>query len=653
MSRLRPDRSHHPLAPLFRRRVAHLLRAMTPTERHVVRLLPVLLGGRFRRPGYDKEPPGLLRMPRRRRWGLAAEQLDFPPPLGFCTTRPLIESVLLLPRAEGWELVIRAVIDQSSEEHRRLDERVQMLGMLLGRRAPRLSITVEPARPMSAARAFFAALVVGELPAFETGGELEPTQVLPYAPTSWARTLVLGLADESPFERLLPGLALAAPERFAAAAASDARLLDLVRQLDVDPTLVELQLASRIVRQAAITRWRRAPAPVRHVLSPELRRWVLGALILPALRPRLERVLTTHAPTERKVDGRWRLELDGAVLLEATTLDALRARALTESLGLIPAQAEWRRAKSLLEHRTARTLFVVEPGFLKHLALTVGPTGRLRARRLSADQLVRLAIALRTAGRVLELSPRPGADPLLVSRLSQIAATGVGHGQAFGVQRGERLMLATRGRLRNLPFAAALSRPRLLTLLPERAEWLASLRPVRPIAGKPTVQATVQSIGTTDALALFLDDGGRLFAESFVCTALERWVADTRLLLDGAGASFSLSVSPAISSFSRRLPDESVAPLELAVTHTSRGIIVSLGDERFGAGQRLGWRALAETVFSYWPPGLRGRVRVSSVAVESSQGVDASALGLLAIRSRVLRRLTAHLGTLSRSLEAA
>jgi hypothetical protein len=28
-------------------------------------------------------------------------------------------------------------------------------------------------------------------------------------------------------------------------------------------------------------------------------------------------------------------------------------------------------------------------------------------------------------------------------------------------------------------------------------------------------------------------------------------------------------------------------------------------------------------------------------------------LGLLAIRSRVLRRLTAHLGTLSRSLEAA
>ncbi|MCU0700543.1 MAG: hypothetical protein MUC96_28875, partial [Myxococcaceae bacterium] len=479
MSRLRLDRPHHPLAPFFRRRTAHLLRAMSPTERLVVRLLPVLFGGRFRRPGYDKEPPGLARMSRRRRWGRACEQLDFPPPLGFCTTRPLLESVWLVPREAGWTVVLRAVRDRLPDEHRRLDERMQMVSMLLARRASRLTLALEDAGPLSPARAFFAGLVAGEVPPLDVTAPLEPEDVLAAAPTPWARTLVLGLGDENPFARLLPGLSLAAPERFAAAAAADGRLLDLVRQLDAEPGLVELQLASRIVRQAAIARWRRAPAARRATLSPELREWIFGALILPALRPRLEALLAHHRPIEVKHERGWRLELDGAALLEATSLDGLRARALTESLSLTPAQAEWRRARALLEQRVPRTLFVIEPGFLKHLVVNVGPTGRLRARRLSADRLVRLAIALRANGRSFEPTARPGADPLLVSRLSQIAATEVAPGQAFGVQRGARVVIANRGRLRDRPLLRALAAPRRLTLLPERPEWLAALRPPR------------------------------------------------------------------------------------------------------------------------------------------------------------------------------
>ncbi|MDX2010868.1 MAG: hypothetical protein SFW67_11775 [Myxococcaceae bacterium] len=653
MSRLRLDRPHHPLAPFFRRRTAHLLRAMSAAERLVVRLLPVLFGGRFRRPGYDKEPPGLQRMSRRRRWGRACEQLDFPPPLGFCTTRPLIESVWLVPRADGWTVVVRGVRDRLPDEHRRLDERLQMVSMLLARRAPRLTVALEDAGPVSPARAFFAGLVAGELPSIDLVATLEPEDVIGAAPTPWARTLVLGLGDENPFSRLLPGLSLASPERFAAAAAADARLLDLVRQLDVEPGLVELQLASRIVRQAAIARWRRAAPARRALLSAELRRWIFGALILPALRPRLEALLADHRPVEVKHEGGWRLELDGAVLLEATSLDGLRARALTESLSLAPTQAEWRRARTLLEQRVPRTLFVIEPGFLKHLAASVGPTGRLRARRLSAEQLVRLAIALRTSARGFELTARPGADPLLVSRLSQIAATELSSGQAFGVQRGRRVVLASRGRLRDRPLLRALAAPRRLTLLPERAEWLAALRPPRTIANRPTVQVTVHEGAEGEALALCVDDQLRVFAEAFPSPSLEWWVADTRALLEQAGASFVLSVSPAVSAFTRRRPDELVEPVAVEVISRPNGLLVQLGDERFGAGSGLGWRALAETVFSRWPPGTRGRLRVASVTIEGSHGADASALGLLAIRSRVLRRLAGHLGTLSRWLEAA
>jgi hypothetical protein len=626
---------------------------MTPTERLVVRLLPVLFGGRFRRPGYDKEPPGLQRMPRRRRWGRACEQLDFPPPLGFCTTRPLIESVWLLPRDEGWTIVVRAVPERSAEEHRRLDERLQMVAMLVGRRTPRFSVSVEDAGPWTPARAFFAALVAGEAPSISGDGGIEPTEVLPFAPSAWARTLVLGLGSENPFGRLLPGLALAAPERFAAAAAADPRLLDLVRQLDVEPAMVELQLASRIVRQAAIARWRRTEPSRRALLSNELKRWVFGALILPALRPRLEALLKHQTPTEVRHEGRWRLELGGVALLEASSLDGLRARAITESLSLTPPQAEWRRARQLLEQKATRTLFVVEPGFLKHLAASVGPSGRLRARRLSGEKLLRLAIALRASGRAFELSPRPGADPLLVSRLSQIAATEVTPGQAFAVQRGARVVVAARGRLHDRPLRAALSVPRRLSLLPERAEWLAALRPPRPIAGKPTVQVTVHEDPLGDALALIVDDQGRVLAEAFPRPSLEWWVADTRALLQQVGASVVLSVSPALSTFARRLPDELVEPIAISVAASARGLVVELHEERFGEGQPLGWRALAETVFSRWPPGLRGRLCVSSVVVEPGQGVDTSALGLLAIRSRVLRRLSVHLGTLSRWLEAA
>lgn len=651
MSRLRPERACHPLAPFFRRRLAHLLKRLTPEERAIIRLLPVLLGGRFRRPGYDREPPGVQRMPRRRRWGRACEAIDFPPPLGFATTRPLVRSALLIAHGDRWELVLVTVTERSPEEHRRLDERVQMLQMLLARWAPRLSIVVEP--KVSAERLFFAGLVAGDVPFLEAQDTIEPTRISKFAPTPLARALALTATTEEPFSRLLPGLSLACPDLFAAAASCDDRLLNLVRQLGPEPGIVELGLASRVVRHAAHLQWKRLSGKPRRQLGQELKRWIMGGHVLPALRPAFEALLEKHAPIEVKDGNTWRLELDGQSLFQAHSLDSLRARSLNESPKLCPNQAEWRRARTLLLSKSPRTLFVIEPGFLKHLALSLGPTGRLRARRLTTADCIRLALGMKAAGRLLEVAPRPGADPLLVSRLSQIASADVPRGVAIGVQRGDRLLLAAEGRVRNLPLAKALGRPRRLALLPEHADWGPAMRPPRGVASRLAVHVTLYAAAPELVQALFVDGTGRILLETFPRNQIDTWVDDTRALLDQVGASLSLGVSPSLASTMGRLSSESVDPIELQVEIDELGhAIVALETDRFGAGQAMGWRALAETVFSHWPPRVRGRVKISRVTW-ARQTNDASALEVLSVRARVLRRLTAHLGSLARYLEAA
>jgi hypothetical protein len=626
---------------------------MTPIERTIVRLLPVLLGGRFRRPGFDKEAPGIHRMPRRRRWGLACEAVDLPPPLGFTCTRPLIQSVLVAPRPGGWDLIVIAIVERSFEDHRRLDERLQMVRQLCERRAPALNLLLRTSS-LPAEKLFFAGLAAGDVPELPTQGTIDPSEVVKLSPTPLSRALTLTLSRDEPFARLLPGIALASPDRFAAAASSDDRLLSLVRQLSVEPGIVELELASRVLRHAAHLQWKRLTGSARKEVGAELKRSVMGSQLLPAFRPLLEKMLEQHRAVEVQDETGWHLKIDDHTLFSAGTLDALRARALTETPKLCVAQGEWRRARALMDSKSPRTLFVVEPGFLKHLALTLGPTGRLRARRLTTEACVRLALSLRRSGRGVEVSVRPGASPLLVSRLGQIASAEVTKGTGFGVERGARLLLSTGARIRDLPFLTALSRPRHLTLLPEHAEWVPALRLPKSVGGKPAVRATIYAAEENVARTLFVDHTGNLFVEEFSRNWIQPWIADTKALVEQqAGAGFQLSVSPSLESTASRVSIDGIAPVELSVEVDFAGhAVITLGDDRFGAGQSLGWRALAETVFSHWPPRVRGRVRIASITL-ARQSTDSSPLEVLAVRSRVLRRLSSHLASLARRLEAA
>ncbi len=651
MRRLRPTREFHPLAPFFRRRAAHLLRLLTAEERAVVRLMPVLFGGRFRRPGYDKEPPGLVCMPRRRRWGKACEAIDFPPPLGFFAARPLIRSIVLVPNRGGWQLVLSTTSSLTSDDHRRLDERVQMVRMLLLRHAPRLELSVEEGA-LSPERAFFAgvvggdALEVSELP-------VDPVELLEHAPTLLSKTLALIVDTQSPFARLLPGIELCSPDFFAAAASSDGRLLDLTRQLAEEPTLEELTLASRVVRHASRARFRALEPQTRRSLSRALGRTILSARILPAFRPSLEAVLDRARAEELRDGQEWRIELDGQTLLSAPSLDALRARALSESPRLCPSNPEWLRARSLLGQAGRTTLFIVEPGFVKHLVLTASSAGRLRARRLTADATIRLALSLKADGRPLEISAKPGADPVLVARLAQLASSPVSSGGQFGVQRGDRLLLSTGRHVRDVQFNRALSRPRRLTLLPERSDWLRALRPPRAVRGMRAVHLLVDAAGPETARALFVDDAGMLFMEELDRRSFDAWALNTRDLLASVGATLSVSLTPSIAAISGRRQAQSAETLELEVELDGSGhATVIFEHERFGSAESLGWRALAETVFSRWPPRTRGRVDVRQLRL-ASQAPDASPLEVLSIRSRVLRRLAGQVATLGRLLEAA
>lgn len=651
MRRLRPTREFNPLAPFFRRRAAHLLRLLSDEERAVVRLMPVLFGGRFRRPGYDKEPPGLACMPRRRRWGKACEAIDFPPPLGFFAARPLIRSILLVPNRGSWQLVLTTSTALSNDDRRRLDERVQMVRMLLLRHAPRLELTIEEGA-LSPERAFFAGLVGGDAPEVSTL-PVDPVELLEHAPTLLAKTLALIVDTESPFARLLPGIALCSPDLFAAAASSDGRLFDLTRQLVAEPTLEELTLASRVVRHASRARFRALDPRLRRSLSRALGKTILSARILPAFRPSLEKVLDQSRAAEVRDGAEWRIEIDGQTLLTAPSLDALRARALSESPRLCPPNPEWHRARWLLEQAGRTTLFIVEPGFVKHLVLTASSAGRLRARRLNADATIRLALSLKADGRPLEISAKPGADPVLVARLSQLSSSPVSSGGQFGVQRGDRLLLSTGRHVRDVRFSRALSRPRRLTLLPERAEWLRALRPPRAVRGMRAVHLMVDAAGADTARAVFVDDAGMLFMEEIDRRSFDAWATNTRNLLSSIGATLSISLDPTIAAITGRRQALAAESLELEVQLDEAGhAVVIFEKERFGSTESLGWRALAETVFSRWPPRTRGRVDVRSITF-ARQTPDASPLEVLAVRSRVLRRLSSHVASLGRLLEAA
>ncbi|MDP1830380.1 MAG: hypothetical protein Q8L48_44375 [Archangium sp.] len=638
--------------PTLRWRTARLIARLPPKTRALVRLVPLLLDARFRRPSLDMDPPGLLQPPRRRRWGRLCEQLDLPPPMSWSQHRPLIESVVLAPTpGGGFELLIIPLGGLGPLELQRVSRRTDAIAQLAGRHAPELEVRMAGPAELTPSLFAWAAVIAGDVPHLPPSPGLDWHDAFARAPTALLRCLMLLVRSDAPSPLSLmraTRVPSSAPGFLACWSASPvAEELTLAEGKTLAPAALE-GLARRF-RTACLRALRAFPVRDRRSLRAVLGPALLGRRIPPVLRPWLERTLQSQHPRELQHEDGWTLELEGLVLARARSLDQLRALALTESSRLAPGGHFWPRLSAAVEARAPRALVLIEPGFLRHLVVFVPASGRPRARRVDATGVLRFALTWHHAGVPVELLPAPGSEPTLVARVSQLLAISLRPDEAVGFQLGKKVLLVERTRTRVLTVARALARPRHLTWLPEQAEMARALR--RPLAtGLPTIQLVAFPEGEEHAALFALDSRGAIYRELVLRTELEPTLQELREVLRQADppSLLAASVHPLLTSLAGRGVDPQPA-VSLHVSMTARGDQAVLDGERFGSGAPLAWSALAEAVLSQWPPGTWAHVGVDRV----NAPVGTSALELLAARSRVLRRLDTHLRRISRHLRAA
>lgn len=648
----RPRPPVDPALPALRRRTSWLLASAPPKLRALVRLLPLLLCTRFRRPSLETEPPGIARAPRRRRWSRLCEALDLPPPNTWYPLRPLLQSVILAPTAErGFELLFIPIDELSVPELNRVSARVDAIRQIAQRHAPGLEVRMAGRTELTPSLFAWAAVVAGDVPALPEDPTFDWSDVFARAPTELLRCLTLMVPRDAPSPLMLlqTGLAPSGLLAFVARWSGEAVARDVAALSSRPLSPPELDGLSRQLRGACLQALRRVPpaerAPIRKLLRPAL----FSSRIPAVLRPSLERILATAHPQEVQVDGAWQLQLDGLVLAQGASLDQLRAAALAESPRLTARGAPWSRVAQLLSSPRPRALALIEPGFLRHLVVVIPKSGRPRARRVDAPGLLRFVLTWHRAGVPMELIPAHGCDPTLIARASQVLGTPLSPQEHVGFQVGSRVLLIHDRGPRLVALERAFRRPRQLTWVPEQAEALTALR--RPLAnGLPTVQVVAFPAGQHDVALLSVDSHGTLFREQVPRSALESTVQEYREILRRAEVPtlISATVHPLLTSLAGRRLDEA-PPVLMSGAIGEHGDSATLDGEVFGAGAELPWSALAEAVLSHWAPGTSTHVGLTQIAAPAGT----TALGLLACRSRILRRLDTHLRRIARFLKAA
>lgn len=653
----RPPRAPvDPALPVLRRRASYLLADQPAKVQAFVRIVPLLLSARFRRPNLEAEPPGLLLPPRRRRWGRLCDRLDLPPPGGwYATAHPLVRSVVLAPRADGsLELIVVPLDGLTLHQERRLGARLDAITWIAARHAPGLELRSSDAANLSPSLFAWAAVIAGEVPGEGLAGPLDRLDVLSRAPSALLRCVALLVPPDAPppLEVLRTSHVSAQPLPFLAAWSGQPVARDLCALADKHLSATELGGLATQLRTATLRELRRVPLEARRELSALVRPALLGARIPPALREHLERTLRQSKAKEVQREHGWQLELDGLVLVKAASLDQLRARAVAESPRLAKGGPIWPRVATLvgqgLRSRT-RALALLEPGFLRHLVVVIPRSGRPVARRVDAPTLIRQLLEWHRSGVSVELLSEAGCDPALLSRAAQLLKLPLEPGGVVAYElEGGRVQLLGDGTSRSLPIDAVLRRPRTLTWLPRRADVARCLR--RPLStGLPTVHAV--AVPHDKHVAVFaLDAGGALFRERVAPGELAGTLSDWREVLRHTDPPtlVATSVHPQLDALAGLRAERGPA-ITLEVELVRGGEQVLFDGERFGHGAPLPWSALAEAVLSHWPPGTS--TALSIPRVRCLEPVDA--LWLLAARSRVLRRVNTHLRRIARVLRAA
>ncbi|MFZ5444150.1 MAG: hypothetical protein ACOZQL_29405 [Myxococcota bacterium] len=645
-----------PALPVLRRRASALLADQPSRVRAFVRVFPLLLSARFRRPNLEQEPPGLVAAPRRRRWGRLCAQLELPPPLGwYATAHPLVRSVILAPRADGsLELIVVPVEGLTAHQERRLALRLDAIHYLAARHAPGLELRQADARTLAPSLFAWAAVIAGDVPPVEPGA-VDRLDVLARAPSPLLRCVSLLVPPDAPppLDILRTAHVPSRPLPFLATWSGQAVARDLCALAGKELSATELGGLATQLRTAALGALRRLPPGPRREVRRLVRPALLGSRIPPALREHLERTLRRGRLREVQREPGWELELDGLVLVRAASLDQLRARAVAESPRLARPGPIWPRVAALLSRDDVITrthaLAVLEPGFLRHLVVVIPRSGRPRARRVDVPGLIRQLLAWHRQGVPVELVTEGGCDPALLSRAAQLLKLQLEPGSTIAYELDDaRVQLVGSGTSKELPIDVVLRRPRRLAWVPRRADVARSLR--RPLAtGLPTVHAVAVPHGPHVAV-FALDADGALFRERITPAELAGTLSDYREVLRHTDPPtlIATSVHPTLDALAG-LRSESGPSVTLELELGPDGEQVLFEGERFGRGAELPWSALAEAVLSHWPPGTWASLSVPRVRTAEPVG----ALWLLAARSRVLRRVNTHLRRISRLLRAA
>ena len=644
--------------PALRRRTASFLEGQNLHFRAFVRAVPLLFIARLRRPSLDVDPPGLVRAPRRRRWGRLCEQLDLPPPTTWTAFRPLVQCLVLAPTPHGkLELLIVPIEGLSRQELARVSARVEATTHLAARHAPGLEVRMASLWELTPSLFAWAAVVGGEIPlefSRQAGAEtsFDWLDVVMRAPSALHRCLatLVPRTAEAPLDALRQG-APAARGPFLASWSGEALVRDVVSLNALHFAPAEFDGLIRRLRLGCAATLRRLPREERRLVYGLLREQLWSRRVPRVFSAHLERLIKTRHVREVQSPDDWRVEIEGFVVARAASLDQLRAFALAESRALVSSPSQWARLSPLLEG-PARThgLLVIEPGFLRHLAVRVPKSGRPRVRRVDATHLIQLALQWHREGVPLELVTTAGADPRLVARLSQILKLRLEGREAVAIQLGAQVLIASeRSRVAVFPLERAFSRPRRVRWVPESAEELRALR-APMVTSLPTVHVVALPHGDAHAAVFALDAEGHLFRDEVPRDQLQLTLHDFREILKGRTpqALVSAAVHPLLTSLDGRR-SQAHEPLVLELELLGAGARVRFGDEWFGTGADLSWSALAEAVLSQWAPGVWAPLSIIRVLAPAGT----APLTLLAARSRVIRRVETHLSRIARSLRAA
>ena len=560
-----------------------------------------------------------------------------------------MQSVVLAPALDGrLELLVVLTETVPAPELPRVLKRLEAIGEVAAKQCPGLGLRLATRAEMTPALLTWAAVCAGDLPPVAEG-PLDRLELISRAPNRTARCLALLMAgDRHPLEVLRAGHAPSRPEAFAAHCSTDP-IAAAALHCDL-AALDDVRTIGRTLRSACIAALRRAQVADRSSLRELLRDELFVSSLPGSFRVSLEKLTLRKKPLERRTPTGWSLAVDDLELARGETLDHLRAAAVAQSPLLAPSEAPWPRVAQLLHSSPRRNLVMVESAPARHLVVGFSRSGRPHARRVDAEGLLRFALRSRVNGVACEVVASLGSEQGLVTRIAQIA--GLSTTGPVAIEVGSRVLLAEQHRIRSLPLRTAFARPRHITWLPSDPELMHSLR--RPTGAKlPTVHATAWPLGEHAASVLFLDSSGQLLRDEVDRRDLEAWLIESRELLRSATPPtlMSVTVHPTLATLSGRRLDSSTQVLPLDVECHPDGTWVWLEGEVFCGPRMLGWNALAEAALSHWPPGTTGRVGVRKVTFVD--GLEPrSPLEILAVRSRVVRRLRVGLGRLHEVLAA-